>query len=402
MDENLALLLWLRRRKRRNRLKENRRTARWWIHPIIRERFEQGAYENLILELRNDPERFFNFHRMSHNQFDQLLAVVESQITKLHVTREPLSAGLRLSLTIRYLASGDSMISLHYLYRIGKSTVPKIITETTHAIWVALMPRVLPRPTAATWAKVAIDFEQKWNFPNCVGAIDVLLGVCDANLRFIYVSIGSAGRESDGGIFRNTDFGKHLMDGTLALPPPKNLPNTNISLPMVFVADAAFPLLTNMMRPYPGTNLTADKTIFNYRLSRARRLIENTFGLMSSRWRIFRKPIIASIPIVENIIKACVVLHNWLINEDLQILPARRRYIPNDLVDREDCCDNTENVIWRVEGQLPLWQNLTATTCRNSSNEAKQVRQGYTKYFMEEGAVDWQWRKIANFEERCL
>ncbi|XP_012521441.1 protein ANTAGONIST OF LIKE HETEROCHROMATIN PROTEIN 1-like isoform X7 [Monomorium pharaonis] len=187
MDENLALLLWLRRRKRRNRLKENRRTARWWIHPIIRERFEQGAYENLILELRNDPERFFNFHRMSHNQFDQLLAVVESQITKLHVTREPLSAGLRLSLTIRYLASGDSMISLHYLYRIGKSTVPKIITETTHAIWVALMPRVLPRPTAATWAKVAIDFEQKWNFPNCVGAID----------------------------------------------------------------DAAFPLLTNMMRPYP-------------------------------------------------------------------------------------------------------------------------------------------------------
>lgn len=387
-------------------------------------RCEQGAYENLVVELRNDPEQFLNFHRMSPNQFDRLLAMIEHNITKLHITREPLSAGLRLSVTLRYLASGDSIISLHYLYRIGKSTVPKIIQETTDAIWIALMPTVLPEPTAETWARVAIDFEEKWNFPNCIGALDgkhitlqcfkntgsafynykgqfstVLLGVCDANLRFIYVSIGSAGRESDGGIFRNTDFGKHLMNGTLPLPPPKNLPNTNISPPLVFVADAAFPLLTNMMRPYPGTNLTADKIIFNYRLSRARRLIENTFGVLSSRWRIFRKPIIASIPIVDNIVKACVVLHNWLRNEDLQVLAANRRYIPNGFVDQKDCHGYVENGRWRLEGQPHSWQNSVASTSRNSSNEAKQVRSCYTKYFMEEGAVHWQWRKLSNFEQ---
>jgi len=109
---------------------------------------------------------------MSPNQFDRLLATIENQITKLHVTRKPLSAGLRLSVTLRYLASGDSMISLHYLYRIGKSTIPKIISETTAAIWMALMPTVLPKPTAATWTRIATDFEDKWNFPNCIGAID--------------------------------------------------------------------------------------------------------------------------------------------------------------------------------------------------------------------------------------
>jgi len=71
-DDNLALLLWL-RRKRKRQEQVNRRTARWWGHPVIEQRYLQGAYNNLVLELRHDAERFFNFHRMSPLQFDQLL-----------------------------------------------------------------------------------------------------------------------------------------------------------------------------------------------------------------------------------------------------------------------------------------------------------------------------------------
>lgn len=136
---DLALLLWLRRRRRRqeqeSQAQVNRRTVRWWVHPIIEQRLLQGAYNNLVLELRRDSERFFNFHRMSPLQFDQLLAMIEPIITKAHFTREPLHPGLRLSLTLRYLAIGDSMVSLHYLYRIGKSTVPKILVETMEVLW---------------------------------------------------------------------------------------------------------------------------------------------------------------------------------------------------------------------------------------------------------------------------
>lgn len=426
-DDDLALLLWLRRRQKLERQKQiNQRTARWWVHPIIKERYLQGAYNNLVLELRRDTERFCNFHRMSPLQFDQLLTMVEPIITKIYLTREPLHPGLRLSLTLRYLASGDSMTSLHYLYRVGKSTVPKIIAETTEAIWQALQPQVLPPPNVQTWAKIAEDFENKWNFPNCVGAIDgkhvtaqcfkntgsafynykgtystVLMGICDADLRFTYVSIGSAGRESDGGIFQSLDFGRCLETETLPLPSPKTLPGTNTYLPVVFVGDAAFPLLKNLLRPYPGTNLSPEKIIFNYRLSTARRVIENTFGVMSARWRIFRRPIVASLSTVDSIVNSCVVLHNWLRNADLNVLAGQRRYVPVGFIDVEDRYGNVVTGEWRNENSPGALLDFAPNTSRNSTNDAKTIRKMYTDYFMKEGHVPWQWNKLPDFQREA-
>ncbi|XP_025997085.1 protein ALP1-like isoform X2 [Solenopsis invicta] len=363
---------------------------------------------------------------MSPVQFDELLAMIEPIVTKVHLTREPLHPGLRLSLTLRYLASGDSMASLHYLYRVGKSTVPKIIAETTEALWQTLQPQVLPPPTLQTWIKIAENFENKWHFPNCVGAIDgkhvtaqcfkntgsafynykgtfstVLMGVSDADLRFVYVSIGSAGRESDGGIFQNLDFGRCIETGTLPLPPPKTLPGTNICLPVVFVGDAAFPLLKNLLRPYSGTNLSPEKIIFNYRLSTARRLIENAFGVMSARWRIFRRSIVASLSTVDNIVKSCVVLHNWLRNAELNVLPAQRRYVPVGFVDVEDRYGNVEPGQWRNEEPSGALRGFASNTSRNCTNDAKRIREMYTDYFMKEGQVPWQWNKLPNYQREA-
>lgn len=67
-----------------------------------------------------------------------------------------------------------------------------------------------------------------------------------------------------------------------------------------------------MMKPYPGQDLTLAERLFNYRLSRARRIIENCFGVATSRFRVFPKPIIADVEKVINITKAVVVLHNFL------------------------------------------------------------------------------------------
>ena len=100
----------------------------------------------------------------------------------------------------------------------------------------------------------------------------MLLACYDANYNFTLVDIGSYGSEGDGGIFKDSVFGKLMDQNQLSIPEPKCLPNTNTLHPFTVVADEAFPLKSYIMIRYPGRNLDADKRIFNYR---ARRVIEN-------------------------------------------------------------------------------------------------------------------------------
>ena len=62
---------------------------------------------------------------------------------------------------------------------------------------------------------------------------------------------------------------------------------------------------------FPGS-LDDSQKIFNYQLSRTRRTIENTFGILVAKCRIFKRPIHASIERVQSVIGACVYLRNYL------------------------------------------------------------------------------------------
>lgn len=116
----------------------------------------------------------------------------------------------------------------------------------------------------------------------------------------------------DSGVFRNSNFGAAILNETLNIPQTAILPGTNTAFPCFFVADEAFPLRKNIMRPYARQNATKEVRIFNYRLCRGRRLIENAFGILASRWRILRKPILGHPSTVDSIVKATTVLHNFV------------------------------------------------------------------------------------------
>ena len=83
-------------------------------------------------------------------------------------------------------------------------------------------------------------------------------------------------------------------------------------MPHVIVGDKAFPLKTCLLRPYPGKNLTGDQVIFNYRLSRARRIVENAFGILLTRFRVYQRRIQLSPGHTQSMIQATIVLHNYL------------------------------------------------------------------------------------------
>jgi hypothetical protein len=114
----------------------------------------------------------------------------------------------------------------------------------------------------------------------------ILMAIVDAYYCFIYVNVGCQGRISVGGVFRNTEFYRqlendlYLQDGAL--------PGRTIPVPYTLVADDAFPLTGHTMKPYAtDLNTGSPKRIFNYRPLRARRTVENAFGLLASVFRIF-------------------------------------------------------------------------------------------------------------------
>lgn len=109
------------------------------------------------------------------------------------------------------------------------------------------------------------------------------MGVADANYKFIYVDVGCNGRCSDGGVFGDTDLREALDDGSANLPEATSFPHDDKPMPYCLVGDDAFPLRKYLMKPYPMRNLSKEQRIYNYRLSRARRIIENAFGILANR-----------------------------------------------------------------------------------------------------------------------
>jgi hypothetical protein len=80
----------------------------------------------------------------------------------------------------------------------------------------------------------------------------------------------------------------------------------------VLVGDEAFILSEQVLRPYPNRNLTFLKRVCNYRLSRARRMVECTFGILANKWRIFHRAIDIKPDFCDSIIKVCCILHNYV------------------------------------------------------------------------------------------
>lgn len=218
-----------------------------------------------------------------------------------------------------------------------------IVKETCTAIQEIVMPKYLPKITRELWETTAHEFFKKWQMPNCVGALDgkhvnifapnntgslyynykkqfslVLMALVDANYKYLMIDVGSYGSNSDGGIFANCPFGKAWVErnNSLSVPEDRPLPGTetNLRLPLVIVADEAFPLKHNILRPFPGKNLTQRQRTFNYRLSRARRVVECTFGITSHVWRILLKRMEVSVDFATLITVACCTLHNFLIS----------------------------------------------------------------------------------------
>ena len=191
--------------------------------------------------------------------------------------------------------------------------------------------------TPEEWKSKVQMFHNRWNFPHCVGAIDgkhitvkkpakngtlfynykgffsiVLLAIVDANYQLMYVDIGQTGSGSDAGVFNDSPFRVAMEEGALNVPKADPLPHSEQPIEYFLVGDDAFALKTWLMKPLPLNNMTHQRRVYNYRLLRARRVVENALGILASRFRC----LLVTLPLTpQRVIKvthACCVLHNFL------------------------------------------------------------------------------------------
>lgn len=284
----------------------------------------------------------------------------------------------------RYLATGSSFRHLAFSFRIGASTVGQIVQETVSILWDVLQPVHMSAPKKEDFQRISDEFNNIWNFPHCIGAIDgkhirvlcpknsgsmfynykqyfsvVLQGVADANYKFIAVEIGAYGKQSDGGTFQASQLYRQLKNRQLNIPEPSDFPQTTTKAPFVLISDEAYPLLPFLLKPFGGKNLSFEQECFNKRLSRARKCIECTFGIITAKWRILSKCIETNVETADAIIECICILHNTIIDKE-----GFQRHLSD--VSVEYCQTNTER---QITGR-PL-------------SEAKNIRDIFVTYFSE-------------------
>lgn len=252
------------------------------------------------------------------------------------------------------------------------------------------------------WLEIEKGFAPK--FPRALGSIDgkhivlespinsgsqyynykrtfsiVLLAAVDSQYKFIFADIGCQGRISHGGVFTNSILWKRICTNRLNLPTPHPLPESNVDVPYIFLADGAFDLSEHIMKPFPGHhNVGTKERIFNQKLSRARVVVENMFGIMVTKFRIFKKPIQLQPEKASVVTMTCISLHNYL----RRSRSSSNIYTPPGTIDQYDKNDVlVQPGLWRSEIERTCAVRNVRNVPRRSPVTATEIRNEFCYYF---------------------
>ena len=205
----------------------------------------------------------------------------------------------------------------------------------------------------------------------------VLMALVDAEYRFRWVDIGTEGSCSDAQIFNAGELRDKIEDGSIGFPEAKPIEPGGPDLPYFILGDDAFALKTWLMKPYSIRGRGRAFQIANYRISRGRRVVENAFGILSARFRVFKSAMLVHPDKVRDIVLACVVLHNMLRAERGAGGARAERDLEDEVIpcDLEDCDPDGGHD-------------------RNPAQSAKDQRDYLKDWSNGAGAVDWQNGKV--------
>ncbi|XP_060783114.1 uncharacterized protein LOC132890320 [Neoarius graeffei] len=262
---------------------------------------------------------------------DQLRPYVNPKTTNMLA---PVPLEKRVALTIYRLASNVEFHDVANLFGIGTSTACNIIWEVCEALSELRKIYVKRSKSVPELTSHIAGFERKTGFPMCVGALDgthipiiapqsyptdyynrkgwysvVLQGLVDHTYRRSSWTLMLGGLESamTHNVFECSHLCRKLEDGTFFPPVTRTIQGVNI--PALIVADSAYSLTSNIMKPFPD-GVRGPRAAYNACLSRACIHVEHAFGRLKGRWRCIMKRNDSETKRVKHVVAACIVLHN--------------------------------------------------------------------------------------------
>ncbi len=411
-QQQLILAEIERRRRIRRRLPRPRQL---WMNSFFEHREEWGSYYTRFRHMKmHEPVLFKQYLRVDPETFDDILGRLLPNLTRpstnFRCTIEP---DQRLMVALRYYAAGPTYRGLRFDTVIAHNTISKIVLEVSEAIIENMLEEVMPYPeTVRDWKAIADKFGERWNFSHALGALDgkhvriikpkksgttyynykgyfsvVLMALVDADYKFIWTQIGNNGAASDPQIYNASNLAQSINDGTVNFPPSEPLSGDDTDMPYFIISDDAFALKKTMMKPFSKRYMDVSERVFNYRLSRARRVVENAFGILAQRFQCLLGMMRQKPNNVTTIVQSLVVLHNYL--------RIRFPVLNPQQVDTED---HENGVIipgeWRDE--IGNWDNINHVHNRRNPLVAAKVQRLYLKnyYNSTAGSVEWQLRMI--------
>ncbi|KAL8512430.1 hypothetical protein ACS0TY_018779 [Phlomoides rotata] len=214
-----------------------------------------------------------------------------------------------------------------------------------------------------TYIDVHVPSADKGRYRNRKGHVSVnVLGICDINMRFIYVLTGWEGSAADSRVLRDA------IHRTNRLHVPRGT---------YYLCDNGYPNCDGFLTLYKGVRYHLSEwtsrlpqtyqEYFNMKHTRARNVIEHTFGLLKMRWGILRGPSWYPIKTSNKIIMACCLLHNYIRGEmDVDPLEGgldeyMSTQMNEDLVNSVDVVDTLET--------STQWNTWRDTIAQNMFNE---------------------------------
>lgn len=308
----------------------------WWVLPR-----STSWFSRFVLQEYDDNRWLENF-RLSKSAVFSLTNLLCPHIEKANTHyRLAIPPIVRVACTLFKLCQGASLLLCSEFFAIGTSTASGIIRDVVKAINDELRHEI-SWPTGQRLQLTMAQFRQFSGLPGVVGAIDgthfhirkpnqspedyfyfksggftmQCQAVVDRSRKFIDLSVGMPDSTNDARQLRRSMLYQRATTSNLF--DPADLVEGFVPY---LIGDKGYPILPWLITPFrdmPGGRRSVQETLFNRKLSRARSVVENAFGILKQTFRELHSASDLHVTLLPDVVVCCSILHNMLLGQSAE------------------------------------------------------------------------------------